>query len=163
MLKSRNDLVVLLLGSLALVHPPEDLFLVVLDRLVDLSSARRLVAVHLGRQGGIMLASDLLRGLLLSAAIAGVVLVVGCGKPVGYAALVLFIASRLEIARRCIHWSASPATRLTRVVFLVGILLALLEALSLLLLGLARVALIACLVDGGVSDFRISRHGDYCG
>lgn len=80
---------VLLLGGLALLHAPQDLSLLVLDGLVNLGAARGLVAVHLGGEGGVVLAGDLLLGLLLAAAVLRVVLVLGGREAVGYAALVL--------------------------------------------------------------------------
>lgn len=80
---------VLLLGRLALLHALQDLSLLVLDGLVDLGAARGLVAVHLGRKGGVVRAGDLLLGLLLAAAVLRVVLVFGGREAVGYAALVL--------------------------------------------------------------------------
>lgn len=51
---------------------------------------------------------------------------------------------------------------LTGIVLLVGVLLALLETLSLVLwlLGVGSVALVACLVDGSVTDTGVSRHVD---
>lgn len=77
------------LGRLALIHTPDDLGLLVVDLLVDLGAPRRLVAVHLGGEGSVVLAGDLLNRLLLAAAVGGVVLVVGRGETVGDAALVL--------------------------------------------------------------------------
>lgn len=55
---------------------------------------------------------------------------------------------------------------LTGVVLLVRVLLALLEALGLVLwlVGVGRVALVACLIDGGVAHIGFSRHDDeWCG
>lgn len=95
MVHSCSTLVVMmLLCSLALFLPPQNLRLLVLDRLVNLSPPRRLVPVHLGRQGRILLAGYLLQRLLLAATAVGVVvvqqLVLGIGrKAVGYAALIL--------------------------------------------------------------------------
>lgn len=45
--------------------------------------------MHLGGEGGVVLAGDLLLGLLLAAAVLRVVLVLGGREAVGYAALVL--------------------------------------------------------------------------
>lgn len=82
---------VLLLGRRALVLAPQDLSLLVLDGLVNLCAARGLVAVHLGREGGVVRARDLLLRLLLAAAVCRVVLVLGLREAVGYAALVLWV------------------------------------------------------------------------
>lgn len=79
-----------LLGSLALVHAANDLSLLVVNLLVDLGTPGGLIAVHSGWEGGIVLASNLLGRLGLTAAIGRVVLVVGGGQAVGYAALVLW-------------------------------------------------------------------------
>lgn len=83
-------LVVLLFGFLALLLAPQNLSLLILNCLVNLRTPRRLVSVHLGRQRGIELAGKLLRGLLLPTALVRVVLVVGSGETVGYAALILW-------------------------------------------------------------------------
>lgn len=80
---------VVLLGSLALVHAADNLSLLVVNLLVDLGAAGGLVAVHPGGEGGVQLAGLLLGGLLLAAAVGRIVLVVGRGETVGYAALVL--------------------------------------------------------------------------
>lgn len=90
---------VLLLSRLALIHAPQDLGLLVLDGLVDLCAARGLVAMHLGREGRVVLAGDLLLRLLLAAAVLGVVLVLGGREAVGYAALVLCGASPVSLTR----------------------------------------------------------------
>lgn len=84
------SLVVGLLGRLALVHAAQELGLVVLDGLVDLGAARRLVAVHAGGQRRVGLGGELLGRLLLAAAAGGVVLVARGLEAVGDAALVLF-------------------------------------------------------------------------
>lgn len=78
-----------LLGSLALIHTADDLGLFVVNLLVDLGAARGLVAVHLGRQGWVMLSSNRLGALDLAAAVSGVVLVVRGRETVSYAAFVL--------------------------------------------------------------------------
>lgn len=90
MLISATLRLVLLLGRLALIHALDDLCLLVLDLFVDLGTARRLVAVHLRGEGGVVLAGDLLLGLLLAAPLIGVILVIGGRKAVGYAALILW-------------------------------------------------------------------------
>lgn len=97
---------VLLLRSLALLLPREDLRLFILNRLVNLGALRRLISMHLGRQGGIVLPSDLLGRLLLAAALGGVVLVFGSRKAVGYTALILCVA---ELARD-IYAQLNPAS-----------------------------------------------------
>lgn len=86
-------LVILLLRSLTLILPPQNLRLLILNRLVDLCAPRGLVPVHLGRQRGIMLTSNLLGCLLLSTARGRIVLVMGGRKAVCYAALILCICS----------------------------------------------------------------------
>lgn len=85
------ELVILLLRSLALILPPQNLRLLVLNRLVDLGTPRGLISMHLGRQGRIMLASNLLGRLLLSAARRRVILVMGGRQAICYAALILYI------------------------------------------------------------------------
>lgn len=89
---------VLLLGRLALLHALQDLSLFVLDGLVDLRAAGGLIAVHLGRQGGVVLAGDLLLRLLLAAAVLWIVLILGGREAVGYAALVLWGVGNLSSA-----------------------------------------------------------------
>lgn len=78
-----------LFSRLALVLAPQNLRFLVLDRLINLGAPRRLVAVHAGGQRRVNLAGELLHRLLLAAAVAGVVLVVGCFEAVGDTAFVL--------------------------------------------------------------------------
>jgi len=129
---------ILLLSRLALIHASQDLSLLVLDGLVDLGAARGLVAMHLGRKGGVVLAGDLLLGLLPAAAVLRVVLALGGREAVGYAALVLCVGAEHGQLDSCDHSVQVPDSffnrwccgvervLLTGVVVLVGVLLPLL-------------------------------------
>lgn len=93
---------VTLLSSLALIHAANNLRFLIINLLVDLGTPRRLVAVHPGGQGRVVLAGNLLGGLDLAAAVGGVVLVVCGGKTVGYAALVLCLEVGVSVVKAII-------------------------------------------------------------